>query len=82
MPDESPAQIVYDAIQSTHNTDEDLDGSVLLGFIAIAEWSDPKGARWLSKMTQDVSGNAASQWAIQGWLHNALYDWPNDAPED
>jgi hypothetical protein len=79
-------QQIYDAIQES--ADENLpEGSMLMGYVSIAEWMDGEGERWLSIVDSGANpdGQGLPQWVRQGYLHNALFD-PNgfipDYPED
>lgn len=49
-------EILYEAIQSSINERDDLEGSVLLGFAIIAEWQAPDGHKWLTKLSGDMFG--------------------------
>ena len=44
---------LHSAIQATASEDDDLEGSVLVGWVTIAEWSAPDGRRWLSTLAGD-----------------------------
>lgn len=86
-PDDTPPQSVRDhlhqAIQATAHDQPDIDGSVLLGWVTIAEWVAPDGNRWLSRISSNATGDReAADWQLQGYLHNALNDWPKTNDED
>jgi hypothetical protein len=57
----------------------EVDGSraLLVGWCVVAEWMAPDGNRWLSFLGTDARGEPAPTWQAQGYLHNALHDWPN-----
>lgn len=75
---ESARKALAATIQSTHDTDTNLDGAVLIGFVALAEWMAPDGERWLSQISGVGDGEQGiPDWQRQGYLHNALHDWPN-----
>lgn len=66
---------LHETIQGTVALDETLpEGSMLLGWVAIAEWMAPDGRRWLSIVDGDARGEGAALWQRQGYLHNALFD--------
>ena len=78
-------QPIHDAIQRTATTHTNLDGSVLIGWIVVAEWMDAAGNRWLSRIGS--AGDATRQppeWQWQGYLYNALHEqnWPQDDAAD
>lgn len=61
-----------------------VDGSptVVLGWAIVVEWSAADGDRWLTYLATDARGDAAPTWQAQGYLHNALNDWPNRDEEE
>lgn len=81
---DSPRQRLHDAIQSTHETEEDLEGGVLIGWTVVAEWMDGEGKRWLSGLSGSNGGEDDPPiWQTQGYLYNALHEgFPGDAEED
>lgn len=79
MSDESAAIIT--ALQAARPDDDDLDGAVVIGFAAVAEWMTPSGHRWISLETGDASGEALQRWQVQGYFFNVLHD-PAWQPED
>jgi hypothetical protein len=62
------------ALQTSANLDPEMDGAVLIGYVAVAEWMAPNGSRWLSQIDGLASGDGAPTWTRQGWLHNALHE--------
>lgn len=68
-----PADVVFESVQESAQTDEDLEGAVLVGYVTVAEWSDSSGKRWLSTFTRDISGEAPPIWTVKGWLYYALH---------
>jgi len=73
---ETVRKTLAEAIQSTHDSDDSLEGAVLVGFVVVAEWMDPEGKRWLS--SSDGSGNGEEglvTWQTRGYLSERLYDW-------
>lgn len=60
------------------------EGSMLLGFVAVAEWMAPDGTRWLSRVDAGASGDKGlTEWQREGYLHNALNSasWIEDEDE-
>lgn len=57
----------------------EVDGepSLLYGWALVAEWSATDGKRWLSYLASDAQAEPAPTWQAQGYLHNALHDWPS-----
>lgn len=68
---------LHDSIQSTVSLDEELpEGTVLKGWVLVAEWVDPKGSGWLTRLSggPGTIGDDCDlpDWQQQGYLHNAL----------
>jgi hypothetical protein len=78
MVDEAtPRKLLAPAIQGTADHDDEIEGALLTGFVAIAEWMSPSGEKWLSMIHGSGAGDAAlPMWQVRGYLHEALYDWP------
>jgi hypothetical protein len=77
MSDEGVRRHVHEAIQSSISGDEELDGAMLMGWVCVVEWMHPSGDRWLSRLSANTQGDRPSaSWQMQGYLHNALHDWP------
>ena len=74
---ESPQAQLHTALQTTAHEDDDLEGSVLAGWVTIAEWISPDGERWISSMANEGS----AQWQTAGYLHYALQNF-GPSPED
>lgn len=77
---DSPMDRVHAALQALPPTDADVSGHVLTGWVAVTEWMDADGDRWLT------FGRCPSttSWAGRGMLAAALDDdgWMNGASED
>jgi hypothetical protein len=73
---------VSSALQTCANTDPEMDGAVLIGWVAVAEWMAPDGSRWLSKLDGLASGDGAPTWTQQGYLHNALHEFHGFGRDD
>lgn len=74
---------LHDSIQGTNDQDDEVQGAVLIGFVVVGEWMDSEGGRWLTRMDGTNGGEAAlTTWQSQGYLHNALNDWPTDYDQD
>ena len=71
-------EIVFRAVQSTHESDDDLEGSALVGIVLVAEWLDPSGKRWLSRLSFGPNDEGLTTWQVNGYLHEALHNWPED----
>jgi hypothetical protein len=68
---------VHEIVQSTNDSQPDLDGSILTNWVLIAEWSDVEGERWLSRLTGCSGGeDSPPNWQSEGMLHHCLYAWP------
>lgn len=53
----SARQRLYEVIQETGRQDEQLEGTVLVGFMVVAEWRGSNGEQWLSKLSGDHGGS-------------------------
>jgi hypothetical protein len=75
---------IHDAIQNTVAIDDGLpEGSMLMGWVTIAEWMAPDGERWLSIIDGTATPDkACPAWQRQGYLHNALFDAADFIPDD
>lgn len=51
--------------------------SVVIGWALVVEWSAADGDRWLTFLATDARGEPSPTWQAQGYLHNALHDWPS-----
>lgn len=72
---------LHEAFQE-HAMEVNGERSVVLGWAAVVEWVAPDGHRWLSFAATDARGEPAPTWQAQGYLHNALHDWPNAEDDD
>ena len=72
-------KLVHEVVQTTNDSNPDLEGSVLTGWVLISEWSDPEGQRWLSRLSGSGMGESSPPpWQQQGYLWNALNGWPGE----
>jgi hypothetical protein len=75
--DDSARAHLHQSIQASTQHDEEIGGAVLIGWVCVAEWMHPTGDRWLSRLSGSDGGDRnAARWQMQGYLHNALNDWP------
>jgi len=67
-----PNETLHELIQSVRpDMDEErLEGSLLAGWVLVAEWMDREGDRWLSR----ISHPGCTKWQREGYLHDALFD--------
>lgn len=80
MSDDQPTvrQHLHESVQATVPLDEGLpEGSMLKGWILVAEWVAPDNGGWLTRLSggpgtlEDESG--LPEWQEQGYLFNALH---------
>ena len=45
---------MYEAIQGSASHEKNLEGSVLTGYVIMAEWRSPDGLQWLTKLSGDA----------------------------
>lgn len=70
-------------IQSTIGLDDAMpEGTVLKGWCCVAEWVDPEGNQWLTRVAGGPTGDSIPIWQIQGYLHNSLHEGFGDVDED
>jgi hypothetical protein len=73
---------VYNFVQASAAEDPDLEGSVLIGYMLIAEWRSPDGHTWLSKIARDHD-RSLPPWRQRGYASEVLYDyWEGDWERD
>ena len=71
-------QGIHAAIEASANENEQLDGSVLVGWVVVAEWVGANGMRSLVRMSGTPGGTLPPTWQTRGYLHEALFgDWPD-----
>lgn len=67
---------IHEAIEASASENEKLDGSVLVGWVVIAEWVSADGMRSLVRMSGTPGGTIPPTWQSRGYLHEALFgDW-------
>lgn len=76
---DTPRSRVWEAVQDSTDADEEIHGAILMGYVLVAEWMDEEGQRWLSLLHASNGGDSdAPDRQRQGYLHNALYEWPTE----
>jgi hypothetical protein len=68
---------LHEQIQSTVALDEELpDGTMLKGWVLVAEWVAPDNGAWLTRLSGGPGtigeNDGLPEWQEQGYLHNAL----------
>lgn len=81
MGEESVRQQLFEKIQELNEGDEQLEGTVLVGYMVVAEWRGPNGEQWLSKVSGDHGGSLPT-WRQRGYAAEVLHDMWGDNPED
>lgn len=74
-------ELLYQLIQETALDDDDLEGTVLVGFMVVAEWRGVGGEQWLSKVSGDHGGSLPS-WRQRGYAAEVISAYWGDQPED
>lgn len=78
----STRERLYAAIEETVGTDDELAGTVLVGFMVVAEWRGPDGAQWISKVSGDHAGTLPT-WRQRGYASEVVHAmWGDDDSED
>lgn len=69
---------IHEAI--TQARDGPTNDAVLVSAIVVAEWMDPSGDRWISRIATTNGGDETPpSWTCEGLLHHALYgNWTDD----
>lgn len=76
MSERTAEQGIHEAIEASASENEKLDGSVLVGWVVIAEWVGGDGVRSLVRMSGTPGGVIPPTWQSRGYLHEALFgDW-------
>lgn len=65
---------LHSSIQETTKIDDDMEGCVLKGWVCIAEWIDPDGRPWLTRVDGGATGESLPSWQSQGYLYSTLND--------
>lgn len=74
---QSDRERISEALQSCEGLP--LEGSLLVGWVLIAEWLHPDGTQLLSRFGSEN----LTQWQRQGYLHNALHEsWEDEEFDD
>jgi hypothetical protein len=71
-------QSIHEAIEASANENAKLDGSVLVGWVLVAEWVNGSGLRSLVRMSGTPGGATPPTWQTRGYLHEALFGAWND----
>ncbi len=78
----STRERLYAVIEETGSTDDQLAGTVLVGFMVVSEWRGPDGAQWLSKVSGDHAGSLPT-WRQRGYAAEIIHDmWGDTEPDD
>jgi hypothetical protein len=71
---------IHDAIEASASENGALDGSVLVGWVVLAEWVGANGVRSLVRMSGTPGGSPPPTWQMRGYLHEALFGaWDDPA---
>lgn len=73
---------LHSSIQKTSEIDDDMDGCMLKGWVCVAEWIDPEGRSWLTRLDGGPQGESLPSWQAQGYLHNSLFEGFGPPPDD
>lgn len=84
MNDERVRHRIHEAIQEGITDDSDLDGAVLLSFVAIAEFQAPNREKWMTKVSGDPNGDCLPPWRERMFAYELCFHWENavDAAEE
>lgn len=77
----STRERLYAVIEETGSTDDQLAGTVLVGFMVVAEWRGPGGEQWLSKVSGDHAGSLPT-WRQRGYAAEIVHDMWGDTDPD
>ena len=79
MAETTREQAIQEALEASASENDALDGSVLVGWVVIAEWVGRNGVRSLVRMGGTPGGSAPPTWQTRGYLHEALFGRWDDA---
>jgi hypothetical protein len=87
MSDEAniPREILHSAITETMSDESAANegDAVVMGWVCVVESMGTDGKRWLSRLCSNATGDSnIPAWQQQGYLHNALNDWPDPDEDD
>lgn len=80
MSDVTREQTIHEAIEASAAESEALDGSILVGWVVLAEWVGANGIRSLVRMSGTPGGASPPSWQTRGYLHEALFGSWDDPP--
>lgn len=70
---------VHQAIQASNDANPEIEEAVLVNWALVAEWSDPEGQRWISRLSGNDGGeDSPPRWTVEGLLHYALYSFDQE----
>ena len=70
---------ISEAIQRDAPSLENVERSILTGWVVVAEWMADDGSKWLSKNSGDAAGERLTEWGVNGMLHEGLNTtWETD----
>lgn len=75
---EAMGEAIQSSARINEASDEEnpIEDAMLLGWVVMAEWMDPEGHRWLSRLSGLAGGDrSAPDWQLKGYLHTGLYEW-------
>lgn len=74
MSDEERRERDRQHIQESLQENEETEGSVVIGWVTIAEVMAPDGRTWLCRQSGDARNEALPQWREKGYLIEYLMD--------
>lgn len=73
---------LHEAVQETIGMGDEMpEGSMLKGWVVLAEWVSPDNGAWITRLSGNPAGDGLAVWAEEGLLHYALHNWTEE-PED
>lgn len=86
--EENIREQLYQVIQGSISESAEIEGSILLGFVLVAEWKSPNGQQWLTKLSGD-SFEQLPPWRermfgleLMNWENQTYLEQRNEDEED
>lgn len=74
---------LHESIQETIGLGEEMpEGSMLKGWVVLAEWVAPDNEAWITRMSGSPNGDGLTMWSEQGLLHYALNSWSEEDEDE
>ena len=66
----NPRKVLFDAIESSRESDTDLTDALLIGTVSVSEWIHPENGRMLVVLDSGADGCKLPPWQIMGYMQS------------